>query len=179
MKIKHTRHHLNAVRVAISVMLFTITTIEAAKADTVIVPEKDIAVIDIPNPKEGNLLMLRGLVGKGTASFRINGTCRSMPVRFVAGDFSGQSIDLGKSKSIQVVVTAPKVIRDLLAGRDIVSDTVRVTSDPADKASDLYLAKGLSTDTGFVMNPGRSLLADILGARKTVVECASLSTKLP
>ncbi|WP_298260241.1 hypothetical protein [uncultured Litoreibacter sp.] len=179
MKIKHTRHQLTAIGLAISLILFTTATIEAAKADTVVVPKRDIAVIDVPHPKEGNLLMLRGLVGKGTASFRIDGQCRSMPVRFVAGDFSGRSIDFGKSKSIQIVVTAPDVIRDLLAGKDLVSDMVHVASDPADKAADLHLAKGLSADTGFVINPGRSLLADVLGARKTDVDCASLSTRLP
>lgn len=179
MKTKHPRHQLAAIGLAISVIFAAITTAQTAKAESVTDQERDIAVIDIPHPKEGNLLMLRGLVGKGTASFRVNGACRSMPVRFVAGDFSGQRVDLGNSKSIRVVITASNVVRDLLAGKDLVSDMVRVTSDPVDKAADLYLAKGLSADTGFVINPGRSLLADIFGARKTDVECASLFTKLP
>lgn len=123
--------------------------------------------------------MLRGLAGKGTASFRINSACRTMPVRFVAGDFSGEQVDVGRTGSIRIVITNPDVMRDLMAGRDLVSDMVRVSSDATDQSADLYLAQGLSAETGFVINPGRSLFADVLGARKTDVNCANLSTTLP
>ena len=123
--------------------------------------------------------MLRGLAGAGTATFRVNNACHTMPVRFVAGDFSGQSVDIGRTGSIQIVITASEVVRDLLEGRDLVSDMVRVAADSTDQGADLYLAHGVSADTGFVINPGRNLLADILGASTTDVECASLATTLP
>lgn len=179
MKLKTPKEYLATIGLAVSVMSFAVAPIDVAKAQTVIAPERDIAVITIPNPREGNLLMLRGLAGQGTASFRINSTCRTMPVRFVAGDFSGEHIDVGRSGAIRIVITNPDVMRNLLAGRDLVSDMVRVSSDSTDQAADLYLAQGLSADTGFVINPGRNLFADVLGANKSDVDCASLSTTLP
>ena len=179
MKLKTAKDHLATIGLAVSVIVINFATINFAQAEATIVSERDIAVIDIPRPKEANLLMLRGLAGQGTASFRINSACRAMPVRFVAGDFSGEHVDVGRTGSIRIVITNPKVMRELLAGRDLVSDMVRVSSDPTDQATDLYLAQGLSADTGFVINPGRNLIADVLGARKTDVECASLSATLP
>lgn len=176
MKPKTLKDHLATIGLVVGVTLIAAVSAEIAKADTVIAPERDIAVINIPNPREGNLLMLRGLAGQGTASFRINSACRTMPVRFVAGDFSGEHIDVNRTGSIQMVVTNPRVMRDLMAGRDLVSDMVRVSSDVTDRSADLYLVQGLSAGTGFVINPGRNLFADVLGARKTDVECASQST---
>ncbi|PSL17747.1 hypothetical protein [Shimia abyssi] len=179
MKLRTPKDHLATIGLAVSVMLITAAAIDVAKAEAITKPERDIAVINIPQPREGNLLMLRGVAGKGTAAFRINSTCRTMPVRFVAGDFSGEQVDVGRTGSIRIVITNPEVMRDLMAGRDLVSDMVRVSSDATDRAADLYLAQGLSADTGFVINPGRNLFADVLGARNTDVDCASLSTTLP
>lgn len=179
MKLKTPKEYLATIGLTVGVILITAVTINVAKADTVSAQDRDIAVIDIPKPREGNLLMLRGLAGQGTASFRINSACRTMPVRLVAGDFSGEHVDVGRTGPIRIVVTNPGVMRDLLAGRDLVSDMVRVSSDATDQAADLYLAQGLSADTGFVINPGRNLFADVLGARRTEVDCASLSATLP
>ncbi|MEM8728897.1 MAG: hypothetical protein AAGF79_03175 [Pseudomonadota bacterium] len=179
MTIEDLRNPLTAIGLAVSVMLMTGAQGDAAKADSNPSTERDIAVIDIPHPKQGNLLMLRGLAGAGTATFRVNDACLAMPVRFVAGDFSGQSADIGRTGSIRIVITAPEVMRGLLEGRDLVSDMVRVTADSTDQAADLYLAHGISADTGFVINPGQNLLADILGASTTNVECPSLTTPLP
>ena len=179
MKLRTPKDHLANIGLAVSVILISVAIIDVAKAEAITKPVRDIAVINIPHPKEGNLLMLRGIAGQGTALFRINSACRTMPVRFVAGDFSGEHIDVGRTGSIRIVITNPKVMRELLAGRDLVSDMVRVSSDAKDQGADLYLAKGLSADTGFVINPGRNLLADMFGSRKTDVDCASLSTNLP
>lgn len=178
MKIKHPRVQLAAIGLAVGVILINFASIDFAKAETITDPERDIAVVDIPHPKQGNLLMLRGLAGKGTASFRINNACHRMSVRFVAGDFSGQTVDIDRTGPIRIVITNTDVMRDLLAGRDLVSDMVRVSSDPTEQAADLYLAQGLLADTGFVINPGRNLLADVLGASTTDVECASLTATL-
>lgn len=179
MNIEEFRDQLAVIGLAACVTLSAVSPVNAAKAEPNAHSKRDIAVIDIPHPKEGNLLMLRGLAGHGIATFRVNSACQTMPVRFVAGDFSGQRVGVERTGSIRIVITAPKIMRDLLAGRDLVSDMVRVTSDSTDKATDLYLAQGLSADTGFVINPGRNLIADILGAGSTVVDCASLTTTLP
>ncbi|MGH1465537.1 MAG: hypothetical protein ACRBBQ_09290 [Cognatishimia sp.] len=179
MKLKTPKEYLATIGLAVSVMSFAVAPIDVAKAQTVIAPERDIAVINIPNPREGNLLMLRGLAGQGTASFRISDACRTMPVRFVAGDFSGEHVDVGRTGPIRIVITNPEVMRNLMAGRDLVSDMVRVSSDATDSSADLYLSQGLSAETGFVINPGRNLFADVLGARRTEVDCASLSATLP
>ncbi|WP_368186212.1 hypothetical protein [Aestuariibius sp. HNIBRBA575] len=179
MKLRTLKDHLATIGLVVGMTLIAAVSAEIAKADTVIAPERDIAVINIPNPREGNLLMLRGLAGQGTASFRINSACRTMPVRFVAGDFSGEHVEVGRTGPIRIVITNPAVMRNLMAGRDLVSDMVRVSSDATDQSADLYLAQGLSAETGFVINPGRSLFADVLGASKTDVDCASLTTTLP
>lgn len=173
------RDHLAFIALAACVTLAVLAPFRTAIAETKGSSKRDIAVIDVLHPKEGNLLMLRGLVGRGTATFRVNSACSTMPVRFVAGDFSGQSVDVNRSGPIRIVITAPEVMRDLLAGRDLVSDMVRVTSDPLEGPTDLYLAHGLSADTGFVINPGRNLMADILGAGSTSMDCASLKVTLP
>lgn len=179
MHFKTVKDHMVTIGMAISVVALAQTSGTAAQAEAITTADRDIAIIDIPHPKEGNLLMLRGLVGQGTASFRINGTCHTMPVRFVAGDFSGQSVDVGRRDAIRIVVTTPTVIGDLMAGRDLVSDMVRVTSEPSDAKADLYLAQGLSAETGFVINPGRNLFADLLGVSTSVTACSSLKSTLP
>lgn len=178
MKLRMLIDHLAIAGLAVSVILITVATTNAAKAEAITKPKRDIAVVNIPHPREGKLLMLRGLAGQGTASFRINSACRTMPVRFVAGDFSGEHVHLGRTGSIRIIIKNPKVIHDLVSGRDLVSDMVRVSSDVTDQTADLYLAQGLSADTGFVINPGRNLFADVFGARKTDVECSSLSPTL-
>lgn len=175
MKFGPLRDQLLFIGLAIGAMAITVAARDVAQAETVTEPDRDIAVITIPNPKEGNLLMLRGLAGRGTAAFRINSTCRTMSVRFVAGDFSGEHISVGRTGPIRIVITNPLVVRDLLAGRELVSDMVRVSSEATDQAADMYLAQGLSADTGFVINPGRNLVADMFGARKKDIDCAGLS----
>lgn len=179
MRIKDFKAQLGVIGLALGVTLLALPPVDAAKADANAASANDVAVIDIPHPKEGNLLMLRGLAGQGTATYRVNGVCHTMPVRFVAGDFSGRRVDVGRRGSIRIVITAPEVIRDLLAGQDLVSDMVRVSADPTDTAADMYLAHGLSADTGFVINPGRNLLADMLGVGSAPVACADLTKALP
>lgn len=128
---------------------------------------RDIAIITVATPREANLLQLRGLAGRGTALLRQNGQCHKLPIRFVAGDFAGQRVDVGRATPIQMVITAPQVVAQLLAGRDLVSDMVQ--------PGDITRVSGLPEDTGFVINPGRTLLSDILRARPRTFPCAQLS----
>ncbi len=41
--------------------------------------------------------------------------------------------------------------------------------------ADIVIDAGLSAETGFVVNPGRSVLADLFGARPTPIPCSALS----
>ncbi|WP_299865692.1 hypothetical protein [uncultured Roseobacter sp.] len=119
------------------------------------------AVITIPNPRSANLLQLRGLGGRGTAHIQVGNTCHSLPVRFVAGDFSGESIQARRSTPIVLEIRDVQTVNALLNGADIVSD----------ETAGIVIHSGLSADTGFVVNPGRNISADIFGARVSKVPC--------
>jgi len=151
----------------------------AAEAEAPAQTAPNTAVIDIATPREGNLLQLRGLAGRGTATFRMNDACYRMPVRFVSGDFSGRHVRMARRGPIRIVIRAQDTIQALAAGQDLVSDMVRVTDDPGDTSADLYLAQGLTAATGFVINPGRNLSADLFGARLTPIECDTTHGALP
>lgn len=134
-----------------------------------------VALVEVPEPRQGRLLHLRGIVGRGTIEFRIDGACSEMPVRFVAGDFAGREPGERLGGAIQILITSPDLIGDLMAGVDIVSDTVRVGLDPNDGSADVIIMSGLPPETGFVLNPGRSVLADVFPKRPTPVTCADTS----
>ncbi|MCG8389255.1 MAG: hypothetical protein MJA30_27120, partial [Cytophagales bacterium] len=59
------------------------TTPVAAQTSPTPALQANTAVVEIETPREGNLLHLRGLAGRGTATVRMNGACSVMPVRFV------------------------------------------------------------------------------------------------
>ncbi len=119
------------------------------------------AVITIPNPRTANLLQLRGLGGRGTALIQIGETCHSLRVRFVAGDFSGASIDVRRTGPIVIELRDPQTVVALLNGEDIVSD----------ETAGIVIHSGLSAETGFVVNPGRNISADLFGAQASGIPC--------
>lgn len=119
------------------------------------------AIVTIPNPRSANLLQLRGFGGRGTAQVQIGTKCHDMPVRFVAGDFSGERVQLRASAPIVIEINAAQTVKDLLKGGDIVSD----------EADGIKIISGLSKDTGFVINPGRNVSADVFGTRVTKTPC--------
>ena len=80
-------------------------------------PADPVAVIHVPAPREGNLLHLRGMAGRGTVYFRKNGDCSKMPVRFVAGDFAGRDRDRDHAGPIRIVVRSPGIVRGLMRAR--------------------------------------------------------------
>lgn len=129
------------------------------------------AVVTIPNPRSANLLQLRGLGGRGTARIQIGEDCHLLPVRFVAGDFSGEQIRLDRHAPIVLELRDPQLVAALLNGADIVSDETDVTSDPANPAG-IFIVSGLGQGTGFVINPGRNISADLFGARPSKARCA-------
>lgn len=125
------------------------------------------AIITIPNPRSANLLQLRGVGGRGSAYIQITDKCHRMPVRLVAGDFSGESVRVRRNAPIVIEIRDPGTVDALLNGADIVSDEGR----------GIVVVSGLSEDTGFVINPGRNITADIFGARVTESPCEPSETR--
>lgn len=126
----------------------------------------------IERPREVTLLALRGIGGSGKAILRTDepGLCLDIPVRFVAGDFGGDSITGHLADPIHLVIRSRRVARALAKGRDVVSDTYTV-GDRMDPDADIVLQSGLDAGFGFVINPGRNILGDIFGVSAKPVPC--------
>ncbi|MGB7241942.1 MAG: hypothetical protein WBC93_07650 [Sulfitobacter sp.] len=126
----------------------------------------------VERPREVNLLALRGIAGSGKAILRTDqpGLCLNIPVRFVAGDLGGQSINGHLADPIHFVITSRQVARSIAKGRDVVSDMYSV-SDQIGSDADIVLQSGLDAGFGFVINPGRNILGDIFGVRARPVSC--------
>jgi hypothetical protein len=126
----------------------------------------------VERPREVNLLALRGIAGAGKAILRTDrpGLCLSIPVRFVAGDLRGQSINGHLADPIHFVITSRQVARSIATGRDVVSDMYSV-SDQIDSDADIVLKSGLDAGFGFVINPGRNIMGDIFGVSARPVSC--------
>lgn len=150
------------------------TTADSAR---IVATDAAIAVVVIPAPRTANLLMLRGISGRGTAHFRIDGQCYAMQVRFVAGDFNGTRISVKSHGPIQLRVVDPAMIDALFNGQDLVSDMV-VTGPTGASDAHILIDFGLSVDTGFVIDPGRNPMADMFGVRKTRQTCDVLEKAL-
>lgn len=137
--------------------------------------QDSLALITIPNPKEASLIQLRGYSGAGTVLFKIDGLCHSMPVRLIAGDFSGHRIGIGQHGPIRLSITHPEIVRALYDGQNLVSEDFKVLAGMDDEPADIVIDSGLSAETGFVVNPGRNFLADLFGARPSPIPCPTLS----
>ena len=174
MQIETCRRHLTLLALVACFTNNASTAPAAAQTNPAPALQANTAVVEIETPREGNLLHLRGLAGRGTATVRMNGACSVMPVRFVAGDFSGQRIDVRRAGPIRMVIRAPHVIERLVQGHDLVSDTLRVSDDPNTPAAEILLVRGLSAETGFVINPGRNVLADLFRPRIRPIPCDDL-----
>ena len=157
---------------AAAILLASADTIKAEVSPTS--DQSSVALITIPNPKEASLLQLRGYSGTGTALFRIDGQCHSMPVRLIAGDFGGRRIGLDRHGPIRLWITRSEIIQALFNGQDLVSEDFKVLAGRDGEPADIVIDEGLSAETGFVINPGRSVLADLFGTRSTPVPCSNL-----
>jgi len=129
----------------------------------------------VERPREVNLLALRGIAGSGKAILRTAqpGLCLTIPVRFVAGDFGGESITGHLAAPIHFVITSRQVARSLAKGQDVVSDMFSV-SDHMGPDADIVLQSGLDEGFGFVINPGRNILEEIFGIKARPVSCQSV-----
>jgi hypothetical protein len=176
-----TRNKLSHIYTCTGLIAVNLATLSgAAWADPAMTSERDsLAVITIPNPREASLLQLRGYVGAGTALLRIEGQCHSMPVRFVAGDFGGSRVSTVQSGPIRLRITRAKTVQLLYDGTDLVSEDHGVVVGTAEQTADIVIESGLSAETGFVINPGQSVLADLFGVKPTPVPCSNIAFALP
>ena len=135
-----------------------------------VIPSDAFGVVIVEGAREASLLQLRGIAGTGVALLRnADGTdCLSVPLRFVAGDFGGDSIAATRAKSIRLTINDAGVAQALIAGKDIVSDHYRVGTT---QDAEIVIREGLTADHGFVLNPGTSMLDDLFGADVSQVEC--------
>jgi len=133
-----------------------------------------VALIDAP--RVATLLQLRGITGSGTVILKSDDShdCLTLPIRFVAGDFGGESISINETHPIRLILRSPLVAGALAAGDDIVSDMYRISAQPEDPDADIIIQTGLSESHGFVLNPGSSMVADIFGASTSRTACSEL-----
>ena len=98
--------------------------------------------------------------------------CLTFPLRFVAGDFGGDSISAHSARPIRLILRSARVAQALAHGDDVVSDMYRVSTADDDQDADIIVKSGLSEGHGFVLNPGSSILADILGVETSRIACS-------
>ncbi len=136
-----------------------------------------IAYIDAP--RVATLLQLRGVTGRGTVILKDDDShdCLTIPIRFVAGDFGGEGISTSETHPIRLILRSRRVARALAAGDDVVSDMYRISAQMDDPEADIIIQTGLSESHGFVLNPGRSVLADIFGAATSRTACSELQAQ--
>jgi len=136
------------------------------------IPAGTFGILTVDRPRQVTLLHLRGMGGDGEVILRGDepGTCLILPIRFVAGDFGGDSIGGHVSTPIRLVINSKRVAETLQRGQDVVSDTYRV-SGHSDPDAEIVLKSGLDESFGFVINPGSNILSDIFGVTTKSVSC--------
>lgn len=140
------------------------------------IPAGAFGVIQIDAPRVATLLQLRGITGRGTVILRSDAgeDCLTLPIRFVAGDFGGESISSHAASSIILTIQTERVANALASGDDVVSDMYRISSLTDDPNADIIIQSGLSESHGFVLNPGSSVVADIFGTTASRTACSAL-----
>lgn len=139
-------------------------------------PAPDVAFISVPEPRVASLLQLRGMAGRGSAIFRLDGRCGRLAVRLVAGDFAGMADAGERVRPILLKISGRELTRALAEGQDLVSDSVTISSDGAEFGAGVTILDGLPVGAGFVINPGSSILADMFGARVAPLSCHQIET---
>ena len=76
------------------------------------------------------------------------------------------------SKSIRLLIRSARVAEALANGDDVVSDMYRIGTAEDDRDADIIVKEGLIEDHGFVLNPGNSVLADIVGVKTSRIACS-------
>lgn len=140
------------------------------------IPAGALGVVLIDALREATLLQLRGITGSGDVILRSgdNRDCLTLPIRFVAGDFGGNTISAHSAQPIRLIIRSTRVAKALAHGVDVISDMYRIGSAEDDPDTDIVIQTGLSRSHGFVLNPGNSVLADILGAKTSRIACSEV-----
>ncbi len=140
------------------------------------IPAGAYGVVQIQTPRVANLLQLRGVMGRGIAIIRSNDShdCQSLQLRFVAGDFGGDSVSTHAAKPIRLVLRSARVSNALARGEDVVSDMYVISSQLNDFDADIIIESGLSESHGFVLNPGTSVVADVFGSTTSRLNCSEM-----
>ncbi|MDF2372830.1 MAG: hypothetical protein P1V21_18765 [Rhizobiaceae bacterium] len=140
------------------------------------IPAQVLGIVVIESPRQASLLQLRGMAGQGKVILRSDDRqdCLTFPVRFVAGDFGGSDISVHSTRQVRLVLQSRRVVEALAKGDDVVSDMYRVSSHDDDARADILIQTGLSEGHGFVLNPGSSILEDVVGVRTTRTDCSEL-----
>lgn len=146
-------------------------SMRAARPNGAALPAGTLGIVHINRPREMTLLQLRGLAGSGTALLRLEDACISIPLRFVAGDFGGDTFSARRAPPIRIAIASQDARDALLRGDDLVSDMYEVSTVMSMPGTDLVLLEGLSAQHGFVINPGRSMVDDIFGVQGIYVPC--------
>jgi hypothetical protein len=140
------------------------------------IPAGAYGVVQIQTPRVANLLQLRGVIGRGIAIIRSDDShdCQSLQLRFVAGDFGGDSVSTHAAKPIRLVLRSARVSNALARGEDVVSDMYVISSQMNDPDADIIIENGLSENHGFVLNPGTSVIADVFGSTTNRLSCSEM-----
>ncbi|MEM5544927.1 hypothetical protein WNY61_19530 [Sulfitobacter sp. AS92] len=140
------------------------------------IPAGAYGVVQIESPRVANLLQLRGVMGRGTAIIRNHDhhDCQSLQLRFVAGDFGGDSVSARAAQPIRLILQSARVSSALARGEDVVSDMYVISSQMNDSDADIIIESGLSESHGFVLNPGTSVVADVFGSTTSRLSCSEL-----
>ncbi|AXI48992.1 hypothetical protein C1J03_19300 [Sulfitobacter sp. SK012] len=140
------------------------------------IPAGAFGVVQIQSPRVAHLLQLRGVMGRGTALIRSDDShdCISLRLRFVAGDFGGDSVSTQAALPIRLILQSARVADALARGKDILSDMYVISSQTGDTNADIIIESGLSESHGFVLNPGASVVADVFGSKTRRLNCSEL-----
>lgn len=136
------------------------------------IPAGAFGIVQINRPREVTLLDLRGMAGSGDVVLRTDesGYCLTFPLRFIAGDFGGNTISGNLADPIFLVLESRRVAKALANGHDVVSDMYRISKEEEPDV-DIIIKAGLSEDYGFVLNPGRNIMTDIWGLETRRIAC--------
>ncbi|WP_428241429.1 hypothetical protein [Gynuella sp.] len=135
-----------------------------------VIPDGAQGIAIIRHPREATLLQLRGMAGTGDVILKDSQheKCLKIPIRFAAGDFGGRGIGTHQAKPVLLEIRSAQAAEILADDKDIVSDQYRIGTD---SSADIVVLSGLAMSQGFVLNPGLSFMAEILGARHQRVDC--------
>ena len=141
-----------------------------------IIPAGAYAVAIIDSPQEATLLMLRGMVGTGKVLLRQPHGCEQMSIRFVAGDFGGSGITVHKHPPVQLAIRNARAAQRLVDNQELVSEDYRIGQGNNDAMADIAILSGLQISHGFVLNPGKSFIADLFGTSMKPIACSTIAS---